>query len=127
MKLSKYLLLLVLLVGSLLASDELTFSEAKALAEKDRETLSSDESMHHVGSMGQSFMKSMMSCRPNAGSADRDVTFVFEIGADGRVTRSWSNKDNSYARCIRDRFTKEFSFTPKSAPFYTMLAPSGPR
>ena len=112
--------MLVLVVFLSLVSGTLSFEQAKAMADRDEESLSRGERSQLISSQGQGAKSAFESCvsRPPERVLP-SFSIVMELDAEGQVIQSWREGSSEFVACVERHFRKSTFFAPPKAPFFT--------
>jgi len=117
----KIVVLLVLLasVGPIFAS-ELSYEQAKALADKDEASLSAEVAQTLIAAQGTAGGEAHASCvTPGARKDFSPYTVVMKLDSTGKVIRTWLHGTSALAICFNREMSHKSLFVPPRAPFYT--------
>ena len=114
------LIALATLSGSLWSAPGLEYADAKALADKDEAALAPAESARLLESQGKLLGEAAAACATPAPDLSAFVV-VMELGADGKVVRTWLEGSSPLGACFRKYVAGRTLIAPPRAPFYTSL------
>lgn len=119
---AQMLLAPTLALASLAAAGELTYAQARTLAERDEATVSLAEAERFFGAQGTALAAAVEAC------LDRDnppahvaLAVVMEFDAQGRVARTWRADERRMTVCVEDRLADTIFPAPPRAPFYSFV------
>lgn len=117
----KNVILLVLLVSVTSAfASELSYEQAKALADKDEASLSSELMQSLIAAQGKAGSEAHAVClTPETRQDSSPYTVVMELNSTGKVVRTWLHGNSPLAICFDREMSQKSLFVPPHAPFYT--------
>ena len=118
MRLSFLMCAAILTAGPVLA-EEMSFEDAKAKADQVEESLGSGEMSRLVEAQGRLAESAFPYCFSRTQKPPPNFTVVVEVDVEGRVTKSWLDKETAFGVCFRERMVQGFSFKTESRPFFT--------
>ena len=116
---NKYALLPLAVFPLLVNAGEPTFREAKSRADLHEQRLAPQDMQRLVAAQGRLAAVAFPQCVQRSGATPPDFTIVVEVGANGRVRRSWRRGESAFAQCFEKQMTQDFRFVPTSQPFFT--------
>lgn len=111
---------LTILAGHVVAAPTLEYDEAKALADKDEASLSSEQSGKLRDSQEALLASGTAACAtPNPDLSA--LVVVMELDAQGKVVRTWLEGNSPLAICLRKHAAAQSLAPPPRVPFYTSI------
>lgn len=108
----------ILLVVLYFGSGSLSYQEAKSNADRDRAAISAGQLSSLEKKQARFAAQAIPSCVESTGVAPDNFTVVVEIGADGRVARSWRQGDSNFVICFQRIMNDYFEFRAIEQPFF---------
>lgn len=97
-----------------------TYSEAKALADRDEAAVSKTQSAALLASQKAAIERIVPACAGAMGPAGMPpFVVVAELDAAGKVVTTWREGSTDFAVCFEQRLGTLSLFVPPHAPFYT--------
>jgi len=117
----KNVILLLLLVSVTPAfASELSYEQAKALADKDEASLSSELMQALIAAQGKAGGEAHAAClTPETRQDSSPYTVVMELNSTGKVIRTWLLGNSPLAICFNREMSHKSLFAPPHTPFYT--------
>ena len=111
---------LALLAGTVSAAPLLEYADAKALADKDEASLSSQQGVEMRAAQGALLESGAATCAtPNPDLSA--LVVVVELDVQGKVVRTWLQGNSPLAICLRKYAATQTLPAPPRAPFYTSM------
>ncbi|MGN2242570.1 hypothetical protein ACFWZU_03555 [Frateuria sp. GZRR33] len=111
-------MLAALVFATVLATSQMGFDEAKALADRNEASLDRATSAQLVEAQGKALHQAVAACaRPDADVSR--FTVVLSLNADGSTQASWLQGSTALARCVRNRLADAGLAGRWTTPFYT--------
>ncbi len=113
-------MLAVIVLVSQLATTNMTFDQAKALADSNEGSLARAVSSQLLQAQGGALGSAIAAC----GRPDMDLsafTVVLSLNADGSVGESWRKGDTPLAECVHNSLKTTGLTGQWSTPFYTSI------
>jgi hypothetical protein len=97
----------------------LTYSDAKALADRDEASLGSSSGAL-VEAQGTVLGPLLADCARSIGGADQSsFVVVMELDASGRIVKTWRQGSSPISACFESSVMGKSLVSPPKAPFYT--------
>ena len=113
-------IVLALLAGTVSAAPLLEYADAKALADKDEASLSSQQGAEMRAAQGTLLESGATACAtPNPDLSA--LVLVVELDAQGKIVRTWLQGNSPLAICLRKYTATQTLPAPPRAPFYTSM------
>jgi len=122
----KHLPVLIALLFSLAAAAaELSFLQAKVLADHDEKSLDPEQMKALLAAQGAAGGASFGACSPPASAAElTPFTVVMKLDETGKIVHTWLEGTSAIARCFHAAISGKSLNRPPHAPFYTSFAMS---
>jgi hypothetical protein len=112
----------LLALATTAAAGDANYTRMRALAERDEATVPAAESEAFVTRQGEVAGKAVMACFDASNPPKRiSLAVVMELGADGRVVRTWRRDDDRLTACVAGMLAGQHMWTPPQAPFYSFV------
>lgn len=115
----KFFLLALLFAAPAGAADNLTFTQAKATADRDEASLSSAQSQALIQAQAPVVSKALSSCLGGGDAKPTPFTVVVELDSKGAVARSWRSDETRLAKCFQAVTESATLIQPPQSPFYS--------
>jgi hypothetical protein len=112
-------LLLLLIAAPIAFAHDVTFADAKAWADRDEGSLTSQQQHALVQSQAPVVKAAMSSCLGANGPKPFSFVVVVELDSTGKVLRAWRSNDSKIADCFQSMAAKAKLFSPPKSPFYS--------
>ncbi len=107
-----------MLVVFFVGPGNLSFSEAKAKADKYESTLSANETDELKKNQDKFAEIAFPACSDATGTEPDNFTVVVEITVDGYVSRSWRKGNSKFAICFQKSVTDHFVYWTVKQSFF---------
>jgi len=108
-------------------ASDVSFEQAKALADKDEASLSSTQTQKLIASQARAGREAHSICFSFNLKPDLSpYTVVMKLDASGKIVRTWLHGKSSLAHCFNEEMSHKALFAPPRAPFFTSFALSWP-
>ena len=98
------------------------YTQMRALAERDEATVPAAESEAFTTRQGEVAGRAVMACVDSSDPPRRiSLAVVMELGADGRVVRTWRRDDDRLTACVAGVLAGQHMWTPPRVPFYSFV------
>lgn len=98
---------------------DLTFEQARALANKDAASLDGDQTYALAQSQSKASSVALAKCPQPVRPAEYEpFVIVMELDAVGKATRTWLKGSTAAAVCFKETMSHGTYFKPPHAPFY---------
>jgi hypothetical protein len=115
-----FLFMLSIFGAAALSSSTLSYNQAKALADRDENSLSPAQTQQLIASQGKAGGEAHASCLSPGGKKDLSpYTVVMELDSGGKVVRTWLSGTSPLAICFNKEMATKSLFSPPRMPFYT--------
>ena len=119
------LLLLFLSATAPALAADVSFDQAKALADRDEASLSSAQMQQLIAAQARTGKEAHSICLSFNPKPERSpYTVVMKLDASGKVVRTWLRGQSSLAHCFNEEMAHKTLFTPPRAPFFTSFGMS---
>ena len=99
---------------------DVSFDQAKALADRDEASLSSTHMQQLLASQARAGEQAHSTCFSFNPKPERSpYTVVMKLDASGKVVRTWLRGQSSLAHCFNEEMSHKTLFRPPRAPFFT--------
>lgn len=116
----KFCLMVGLIAASSMAhAGEVTFADAKALADRDEGSLTAAQQQALVQAQALVVQAALSSCLAADGPAPFSFTVVVELDSAGRVRKTWRSEESKLASCFQNVVAKASLNSPPRSPFYS--------
>ena len=118
----KLLLSIWLVAAPAAAMDNITFAQAKEMADRDEASLSGSQSQALIEAQGAVVGKALSSCVDGSDLQPPPFTVVVELDSTGAVVRAWRSDETRLAKCFEAIAEKAALNPPPRSPFYSSYA-----
>jgi len=115
----KFCLLAGLLAAQLAYAGDMTFAEAKALADRDEGSLSVAQQQALVQAQAAVVQAAMSSCLAVNRVAPFSFAVVVELDSAGKVRKTWRSEESAMVDCFQSVAAKMNLNSPPHSPFYS--------
>jgi hypothetical protein len=116
---AKSWLLWLMVVSSSAFGGELTFGQAKSLADHDEGALSQQQQLVLNQTQAPVVQSGLAGCLGANGEKPFSFVVVVELDSTGKVRKTWRSDDAGTTECFQNVVAKATLFSPPKSPFYS--------
>jgi len=115
----KFFFVVGLIAASVAHAGDMTFADAKTLADRDEGSLSAAQQQALVQAQAPVVQKALSSCLAANGPVPFSFAVVVELDSVGRVRKTWRSDESKLAGCFQNVVAKATLNSPPRSPFYS--------
>lgn len=115
----KFCLLIGLIAASAAFAGDMTFADAKVLADRDEGALSSEQKLALIQAQAPVVQEGLSSCLGANGQVPFSFFVVVELDSAGKVRRTWRSEESKLASCFQNVAASASLNPPPRSPFFS--------